>query len=53
MKNLKREIIDEIIRVEGGYVNDPADSGGETNFGVTVAVARAHGYTGAIPRPQA
>jgi lysozyme family protein len=31
---------------EKGYVNDPADSGGETIYGITVAVARAHGYTG-------
>lgn len=31
---------------EGGYVNNPNDSGGETNHGITVAVARAHGYTG-------
>lgn len=43
---MKKRIIDEIIRVEGGYVNDPSDSGGETNFGVTVAVARAYGYKG-------
>lgn len=41
-----KNIIDEIIRVEGGYVNDPSDSGGETNFGITVAVARKSGYTG-------
>ncbi len=46
---MKREdIINEIIRVEGGYVNDPSDSGGETNFGITVAVARANGYNGAM-----
>lgn len=38
---MKDKIINEIIRVEGGYVNDPRDSGGETNFGITVAVARA------------
>lgn len=44
----KQEIIDDIIRVEGGYVNDPADSGGETNFGITEEVARAFGYTGAM-----
>lgn len=38
--------IDAILRAEGGYVNDPLDKGGETNFGITVAVARAYGYTG-------
>lgn len=43
---MKTKIIDEIIKVEGGYVNDPSDSGGETNFGITVAVARRSGYTG-------
>lgn len=43
---LKDRIINEIIRVEGGYVNDPRDSGGETNFGITVAVARENGYNG-------
>jgi lysozyme family protein len=32
--------------VEGGYVNDPLDPGGATRYGVTQAVARAHGYTG-------
>lgn len=46
MHALKERIIDSIIAVEGGYVNDPTDSGGETNFGVTVAVARASGYAG-------
>ena len=40
------KIIDQIIAVEKGYVNDPDDSGGETNYGITVAVARANGYTG-------
>lgn len=43
---MKERIINEIIRVEGGYVNDPSDSGGETNFGITVQVARANGYVG-------
>lgn len=33
---------------EGGYTNNPNDSGGETNHGITVNVARAHGYTGAM-----
>ncbi len=45
---MKNRIINGIIKVEGGYVNDPSDSGGETNFGVTVAVARANGYNGAM-----
>lgn len=36
--------IDEVLAKEGGYVNDPRDSGGETNYGITVAVARAHGW---------
>lgn len=44
--SIKRSVIEEILRVEGGYVNDPKDSGGETNFGITVAVARANGYHG-------
>ena len=42
------EIINDIIRVEGGYSNDKADAGGETMYGITVAVARNHGYTGAM-----
>lgn len=46
MTATKRDIIDEVIRTEGGYVNDPADSGGETNYGITESVARAFGYEG-------
>jgi lysozyme family protein len=38
----------ELIDNEGGYSNNPNDPGGETNWGITVAVARAHGYTGAM-----
>ena len=40
------EIIEGIIKAEGGYVNHPNDKGGPTNWGITQAVARAHGYTG-------
>ncbi len=29
---------------EGVYVNDPDDSGGETNHGITIGVARINGY---------
>ena len=43
---MKTRIINAIIDVEGGYVDDPNDSGGETNFGITVDVARANGYFG-------
>jgi len=34
------------IKVEGGFSDDPADSGGATRFGVTEAVARRYGYDG-------
>lgn len=33
---------------EKGYVNDPHDAGGETNYGVTIGLARRYGYTGAM-----
>lgn len=39
-------ILGAIYVHEGGYVNDPADPGGATRYGVTAAVARAHGYQG-------
>ena len=29
------DIIDVLLEHEGGYVNDPTDLGGETNFGIT------------------
>ena len=37
------EIADEIIDREGGYVNDPDDPGGATNFGVTIHTMRRLG----------
>jgi len=48
MLGSKGRILNEVIRVEGGYVNDPQDSGKETNHGVTVAIARSAGYTGCM-----
>jgi lysozyme family protein len=41
-------LIDGVIDREGGYVDNPADKGGPTCFGITEAVARANGYTGAM-----
>jgi len=37
------EIAEEIIAREGGYVDDPDDPGGATNFGVTVHTMRRLG----------
>jgi lysozyme family protein len=50
------KVIEGVIAREGGYVNDPRDAGGETNWGITVAVARANGWTGPmkdLPRDRA
>ena len=44
------DLIDELIAREGGYVANPADKGGPTCFGITQAVARAHGYAGPMMR---
>ena len=38
-----RQIAEDILRREGGYVNDPGDPGGATNFGVTVHTMRRLG----------
>jgi lysozyme family protein len=49
-------LIDELIHREGGFVNHPDAKGGLTCFGITEAVARAHGYAGAmrsLPRHEA
>ena len=50
------ELIDALIDREGGYANHPSDRGGPTKYGITEAVARAHGYSGAmrdLPRDEA
>lgn len=49
-------LIEELICREGGYSNHAADRGGATCWGVTEAVARAHGYAGdmrRLPRAEA
>ena len=35
MKITFDEIIEVVLHHEGGYVNDPKDPGGETNFGIS------------------
>lgn len=37
-----------ILAAEGGYSNNPKDHGGETRYGITKRVARAHGYLGSM-----
>lgn len=39
---------DLLIGNEGGYVNNPVDPGGETNWGITRAVAVDNGYAASI-----
>jgi lysozyme family protein len=39
-----QEAVRDVLGNEGGYVFDPKDSGGETNWGITARVARAFGY---------
>jgi lysozyme family protein len=49
-------LVEALIEREGGYVNNSADKGGPTCFGITEAVARANGYSGAmrsLPREEA
>lgn len=46
MSKTPDQLINELIKREGGYVDDPSDSGGETKYGITKAVAIEEGYTG-------
>jgi lysozyme family protein len=40
------EAFTHLLGHEGGYVNHPDDPGLETMYGITIAVAREHGYEG-------
>lgn len=40
------QMIDNTIGKEGGYSDNPNDTGGKTMWGITEAVARRNGYTG-------
>lgn len=46
MSKTIEQLLDELIQREGGYVNNAADRGGATMFGITEGVARANGYQG-------
>lgn len=42
------DALQRILRVEGGFADDPDDRGGATHHGITEATARAYGYDGAM-----
>ena len=43
-------IINFILDREGGYVNDPADPGGATNYGITQKTLDAYNFIKGIPK---
>lgn len=50
------QLIEAVIDREGGFVDNPADKGGPTCFGIAQAVARVQGYRGSmrdLPREEA
>ena len=40
------EVLAEVLGIEGGYSDTPADRGGKTNWGVTETLVRVYGYMG-------
>jgi lysozyme family protein len=40
------QAFEKLLGHEGGYANNPKDPGGETMWGITIAVARRSGYDG-------
>ncbi|HWW11913.1 MAG TPA: glycosyl hydrolase 108 family protein [Brevundimonas sp.] len=48
MTDVFDRLMTHVLGNEGGYANHPDDRGGETNWGVTVGVARQFGYAGAM-----
>lgn len=46
--NTAQSIIAHVVQIEGGFVDDAADSGGATRYGITEQVAREAGYQGSM-----
>jgi lysozyme family protein len=42
------EMLEELLRKEGGFVDHADDRGGATNYGITVSVAREAGWRGSM-----
>ena len=42
MKSNYNDCLQRVLKDEGGYTNDPNDSGGPTNFGITIADYRKY-----------
>ena len=42
MSRSVEQMIDDVIRREGGYVDHPQDRGGPTNFGITQSTLSRH-----------
>lgn len=45
-----KEVLDEVLGVEGDWSNHPSDSGGKTMFGITERLARKYGYVGEMQK---
>ena len=46
-----KNFIPFILKIEGGFANDPIDRGGATNKGVTIATYEAYCKKKGVPRP--
>lgn len=46
---LPKEYLDEVLKYEGGLVNDPVDKGGKTNRGITESTLKSAIQQGLVP----